>query len=465
MYTAERELIAEFGERRLIPVALTDVPDLFIRAVLDTEDKRFYEHSGVDLWTLAKSAMELVWNMGEITRGGSTITMQLPRNLGTFSRDQLFIRKFKEILLALKMERELSKDEILELYINAVPFGKRAYGAQSAAFTYYGKPLSELSLAQLAMLAGIPQAPSAGNPINGPERAVNRRNLVLRRMLEQGSIDQAAYEEARRAPITASVHDRDLDVPAAFPAEWVRQQLISRYDDLYTGGYEVVTTLKGKLQKTADTAVRAGLLGYDRRHGYRGPEERLTIDEDNPLTEERVRGLLSSIPSHGDLAPAVVMSVSADRATVLASGVAAPVDLDLPAVRWARSFIDADTRGPVITRVDEVLSVGDLIRVQYLGKLAPEPPQPGEPPQAEGGEPAETAPAAVDTWRLAQLPEIQGALISLDPETGAVVALSGGFDFGMNQYNHALQAARQPGSGFKPFVYSAALNAGVTPAS
>ncbi|MGE0624243.1 MAG: penicillin-binding protein 1A [Pseudomonadales bacterium] len=451
--------MAEFGERRLIPVALTDVPDLFIRALLDTEDKRFYEHSGVDLWTLTKSAMELAWNLGEITRGGSTITMQLPRNLGTFSLDQLFIRKFKEILLALKMERELSKDEILELYINAVPFGKRAYGAQAAAFTYYGKPLSDLNLAQLAMLAGIPQAPTAGNPINGPQRALNRRNLVLKNMLEQGSIDQAAYEEARQAPITAGVHDRDLDVPAAFPAEWVRQQLVRRYDDLYTGGYEVITTLKGNLQKTADAAVRSGLLAYDRRHGYRGPEDRLTIDEDNPLTEERVRSLLSSIQSHGELAPAVVMGVSETEATVLAAGIAAPIHLDLPGVRWARTFIDADTRGPAITRVDEVLAVGDLIRVQYLGKTAAEPA--ADP--AAGDEPAEAV--AVDTWRLAQLPEIQGALISLDPETGAVVALSGGFDFSLNQYNHALQAARQPGSGFKPFVYSAALDAGVTPAS
>jgi len=459
VYTAERELIAEYGERRLIPVALTDVPDLFIRALLDTEDKRFYEHSGVDLWTLTKSAMELVWNMGEITRGGSTITMQLPRNLGTFSLDQLFIRKFKEILLALKMERELTKDEILELYINAVPFGKRAYGAQAAAFTYYGKPLSELSLAQLAMLAGIPQAPSAGNPINGPERALNRRNLVLKNMLEQGSINQATYDEARQAPITASVHDRNLDVPAAFPAEWVRQQLVKRYDDLYTGGYEVVTTLKGNLQKTADEAVRSGLLAYDRRHGYRGPEDRLSIDDDNPLTEDRVRGLLSSIQPYGGLAPAVVMSVSETEATVIAGGTAPLVHLDLPAVRWARTFIDADTRGPAITRVDQVLAVGDLIRVQYLGKLAAEPE--ADPEDAEGVEDE----VPVDTWRLAQLPEIQGALISLDPENGAVVALSGGFDFGMNQYNHALQAARQPGSGFKPFVYSAALDAGVTPAS
>ncbi len=458
VYTGDGALIAEFGERRLIPVPLEDVPALFIRALLDTEDKRFYEHSGVDFWTLTKSAVELVWNMGEITRGGSTITMQLPRNLGTFSLDQVFIRKFKEILLALKMERELSKDEILELYINAVPFGKRAYGAQAAAFTYYGKPLADLNLAQLAMLAGIPQAPSAGNPINGPKRALKRRDLVLRRMLEQGSIDRAAYDSARTAPITARVHGRGLDVPAAFPAEWVRRQLLGRYDDLYTGGYEVITTLKANLQAAADRALRTGLLSYDRRHGYRGPEDTLTVSDENPLTGERVRGLLASIPTRGGLQPAVVMSVTPELATVLTATAAEPIPLDLEAVRWARTFIDADTRGPVITRVDDVLSVGDLVRVEYLGRLAPEAADAGavEP---------DAPPEAVDTWRLAQLPEIQGALVSLDPRTGAVLALSGGFDFGMNQYNHAIQAARQPGSGFKPFVYSAALDRGITPAS
>jgi penicillin-binding protein 1A len=462
VYTADRQLIAEFGERRLIPIELDEVPNLFIRALLDTEDKRFYEHRGVDFWTLAKSTVELVWNMGEITRGGSTITMQVPRNLGTFSLDRLFIRKFKEILLALKMEQELSKDEILELYINAVPFGKRAYGAQAAAFTYYGRPLSELNLAQFAMLAGIPQAPSAGNPINGPERALRRRNLVLRRMLEQESIDQLTYEAAVAAPITAQVHGRDLDVPAAFPAEWVRQELLGRYTDLYTGGYEVFTTLEGNLQRVADEALRTGLLSYDRRHGYRGPEDILNIDEDNPLTEERVRSLLISIPRYGGLTAAVVMSVTPEAAQVISQESAAPITLDLAAVRWAREFIDPDTRGPVIRQVDDVLSVGDLVRVQYLGKLVPEVSETEEESAADETTPA---PEPVDTWRLAQLPEIQGALVSLDPKNGAVLALSGGFDFGMNQYNHALQAARQPGSGFKPFVYSAALHNGVTPAS
>ena len=459
VYTADSKLIAEFGERRLIPITLAEVPPAFISALLDTEDKRFYEHSGVDFVTLATAAFDLMRNMGEITRGGSTITMQLPRNLGTFSRDQVFIRKFKEILLALKMERELSKDEILELYINAVPFGKRAYGAQAAAYTYYGKALAELNLAQLAMLAGIPQAPTAGNPLNGPERSVNRRNLVLRRMLEQRSITQAEFDEAAAAPITARLHARSLDVPAPYAAEWVRQQLISRFPDLYSGGYEVFTTLQGELQAAADTALRKGLLSYDRRHGYRGPEMRLEATDQEPLDADRIRQTLAEMPVFGTLEPAVVKQVDENQALAQLAG-GREVALNLEAVRWAREFIDVDTRGAPIRQVSDVLAVGDLVRVEYLGKVAVEPTE--EPPAAAEVVDDE---ALVDAWRLAQLPEIQGAVVSLDPRTGAVLALSGGFDFGMNQYNHAIQAARQPGSGFKPFVYSAALEKGVTPAS
>ncbi|MFM7120695.1 MAG: transglycosylase domain-containing protein, partial [Gammaproteobacteria bacterium] len=280
VFTADGQLMAEFGERRLVPVRLKEVPPLFIRAVLDTEDKRFYEHGGVDMITLLNSAMELVLNMGEITRGGSTTTMQLPRNLGTFSLDRVFIRKFKEILLAIQIERALTKDEILELYINAVPFGKRAYGAQAAALTYYGRTLDQLNLAQLAMLAGIPQAPTAGNPVNNPERALRRRNQVLERMRDQGSISEAEYAEAIAAPNTASLYQRELDVASPYPAEWVRQQLENQLPDLYSAGYEVVTTIRGPLQAAARAAVQAQLIEYDRRHGFRGPEAKLPLDRD-----------------------------------------------------------------------------------------------------------------------------------------------------------------------------------------
>lgn len=459
VYTADEKLIAEFGERRLIPISLDEVPEDFIRALLDTEDKRFYEHQGIDFISLTNDTLGLIGNLltGEgLGAGASTITMQLARNI-SFSLERRFLRKFKEMLLALKIEQELSKDEILELYINVVPFGKRAYGAQAAALTYYGKTLDQLDLAQMAMLAGIPQAPTAGNPINGPERAVRRRNVVLRRMLDQGSIDQASYQAAVAAPITAKVFDRELDVPAPYPAEWVRQQLLGQFPDLYSGGYEVITTLRADLQKAANSALRNGLLAYDRRHGYRGPEANVAelILSDDGIDESALYSELSALLPRAGLLPGIVTEVTDESATVALSSTQI-ISLDLRAVRWARQFVDVDTRGPAIRSVADVVAVGDVIRIQDLGM------QPV--PETEAADSDEPTPLR-QTWRLAQLPDIQGALVSLDPQTGAVEAMVGGFDFSLNQYNHALQAARQPGSGFKPFVYSAALANGVTPAS
>ena len=431
VFSEDGALLGEFGERRLIPVTLDEVPPLFLRAVLDTEDKRFYEHSGIDFISLSNDVIGLLHDLvtdGSLSGGASTITMQLARNV-SFTLERRVLRKLKEMLLALKVERELTKDEILELYVNVVPFGKRAYGAEAAARTYYGQPLRELSLPQLAMLAGIPQAPTAGNPVNGPERALRRRNLVLSRMYSQGSIDEAQYRTAVDTPITARVFSREVDVPAPFAAEWVRQQLIGRFPDLYTGGYEVFTTLRGPLQKAATVALRKGLTGYDRRHGYRGPERRFAS------AGEAVDALAGQSVYAG-LAPAAVVEVAEDHfLAAFADGGSAIVPLE--AMRWARPFIGVDARGPAPETPAEVVQAGDLIRLQ----------------------------AGEEGWRLAQLPQIQGALVSIDPNTGGVLALDGGFDFAMNQYNHALQAARQPGSGFKPFVYSAALHKGITPAS
>lgn len=436
VYTADGQLIAEFGERRLIPLTLDQVPPLFVSALLDTEDKRFYQHNGIDYISLANDTLELVLNR-EIRSGASTITMQLARNI-SFSLEQTFIRKFKEMLLALKIEKELSKDEILELYMNVVPFGKRAYGAQAGALTYYGKPLNQLTLPQLAMLAGIPQAPTAGNPVNGPERALRRRNVVLNRMLDQDSITQAQYEAATVTPISARVYDRDLDVPAPFPAEWVRAELILRYADLYTGGYQVFTTLDAALQRTATAALRKGLTSYDNRHGYRGAEQEL-----GELTEAEYLDALKGVRTFGGLEPAVVTVLNDHDAEVLRAN-GKLVSVNMEAMAWARPYIDVNAMGNAPNLPADVLAIGDLIRIQAIG---------------------ERTPTQETEWRLAQLPDIQGALVSLNPQTGAVLALEGGFDFGMNQYNHALQAARQPGSGFKPFVYSAALHHGVTPAS
>ena len=477
IYSEDGALVGEFGERRLIPVLLEDVPMDFRNALVNTEDKRFYEHSGIDYISLMNDTIRLLLNPTGVRTGASTITMQLAKNV-SLSLEQTFIRKFKEMLLAIKIEQELTKNEILELYINIAPFGKRAYGAQAAAFTYYGKPLDELSVAQLAMLAGIPKRPEAGNPINGPEWALRRRNLVLRRMFEQGSIDRPAYEVARDAPITAAVHQREIDLPAPHVAEWARQELEDRYGtDIYHLGYEVFTTVDSTLQASAIRALRHGLIDYDRRHGYRGPEDRVQTDVDAqeiedveaaatlvemesraegqageetgtetpedasaaPLTDPRLPAYLAALedvaPS-GDLLPAVVTRVGEKTFTAITSEAIEAV-VEWGGMRWARPHINANARGPSPRTAQDIVAVGDLVRVQMW----------------EGA------------WRLAQVPEIEGAIVALRPADGAVLALSGGFDFARNQYDHALQAARQPGSGFKPFIYSAALANGVTPAS
>ncbi len=439
IYTKDKKLIAEFGERRLIPVKLSEVPDSFIRAILDTEDKRFYQHRGIDYISLLNDSFELL-QARKIRSGASTITMQLARNI-SFSLEQTFIRKFKEMLLALKIEQELTKDEILELYINVVPFGKRAYGAQAAALTYYGKPLNQLELAQFAMLAGIPQAPSAANPINGPDRALRRRNLVLGRMLEQSSITQQEYEQAITAPITAKLYARELDLAAPFPAEWVRSQLINKLPDLYSGGYEVFTTLESNLQKQATRALRNGLLKYDQRHGFRGPEKKQAYEENlGELTPieivDNALELLAKESIIGELIPAIVLKTDSEFATLIKKD-GKEIRLALETMDWASPYIDVDNKGRKPKSVPDVLQKGDLVRVSEKN----------------------------GAWSLAQVPRVQGALISMDPITGGILAIEGGFDFKINQYNHAIQAARQPGSGFKPFIYSAALDNGITPST
>jgi penicillin-binding protein 1A len=432
IFAADGSLLAEFGERRVIPVRLDEVPPLFVSAILNTEDKRFYSHRGIDWISLANDTRGLILTR-QIGPGASTITMQLARNL-SFTLEQTFIRKFKEMLLALKLERELSKDEILELYINAVPFGRRAYGAQAAAFTYYGVPLHELDVAELAMLAGIPQAPSIGNPINGPERAVNRRNLVLYRMLQAGSIDENEYRRAIERPNIARLHQRELDVPAPYVGEWVRQELVRHLgNDIYNAGYEVTTTIDASMQAAATRALREGLLSYDRRHGYRGAEARFELRD---IERETWTSLLAAHPTRAGLEPALVTEVGERRFVALTRD-GTEIEIGWEMMRWARRYITVETRGPAPRTAADIVAVGDVVRLR----------------QAPNG------------WALAQWPEVQGAVIALEPDTGAVRALVGGFDFFARQYNHALQAARQPGSAFKPFVFSAALERGYGPAS
>ncbi|MEE4298449.1 MAG: PBP1A family penicillin-binding protein [Pseudomonadales bacterium] len=439
VFSADGAFIAEFGDRRRMLLDLEDMPPLYVQAVLNTEDKRFYSHRGVDFVTLAKAIGRLLVR-GVDGPGGSTITMQLARNV-SLSFEKTILRKAKEIFLALKLEREFTKDEILELYLNAVFFGKRAYGSEAAAQTYYGKPLGELSTAQLAMLAGVMQRPSGNNPINDPEGALRRRNLILFNMFEQGSIDRAEYDTARAEPVTASLHERQPELDAPWVAEWARQQALELYGDgAYEDGLAVYTTVETAIQARANVAVIEGLDAYDRRHGYRGPERILPAPEDGEPVDEATREgwleTLAELRTIGDQVPAVVTRVDEEGFdAVFADG--AEVRVPLALLRWAREFRSVEVRGPQPERPADVVAPGHLVRLRRSS----------------------------DGWGLGQVPEVQGAVIALAPRDGAVRALVGGYDFGRLQFNHALQAERQPGSGFKPFMYAAAIDAGRTPAT
>lgn len=424
-------LIAEFGERRLIPIALRDAPDLYLQGVIATEDKRFYTHSGIDWISLANDMVELVFEP-EVVRGASTITMQLPRNVADLSRDKTVIRKVKEMLLALKIERELTKDEILELYVNVVPFGKRAYGVKAASYTYYDKPPNELTLPQLAMLAGVPKRPEAGNPINGPKWALERRNLVLRRMRDAAVINLDEYEEAIASPITAKVYTPQLDLHAPYPAEIARKELLNLYgDDIYTG-FSIYTSIDLEQQAAAQRAIRTELEAYDETYGYRGPEGRIDIS----MPEESILEELGAYSAIYDFEPAVVLSIETRSARILRAN-GSEETIPWLGIKWARRALDNAYVGAAPKEASEVVSVGDVIRARM-----------------KEGE-----------WVLGQIPAVSGALVAVDPKTGGVHALVGGYSFEVNQYNHATQAHRQPGSSFKPFVYSAALHHGVTPAT
>lgn len=434
VFSAEGALLAEYGERRLIPVAIEDVPKYYLDAVVSTEDKRFYSHHGVDWISFTNDALDFFFS-DNVRRGASTITMQIPRNVADLSREQTIVRKVREMLLALKIERELTKDEILELYINVVPFGKHAYGVQAAAYTYYGKPVHELSLAQLAMLAGIPKRPEAGNPINGPEWALDRRNLVLRRMLAEETITQEQFDVARAQPITATVYRRQLDVHAPYPAELVRQELYSQFGDQIYSGYSAYTTIDVDHQRAAQRAVRDELENFDRRYGYRGPMRRIRVPAEDIDAIALFLAELRKERTVATMVPAVVTAVAEQSIEfVLRDATASTIEWD--GLSWARPKAGSGV-GPRPTVASEIVAVGDVIRVRLVD----------------------------GTWNLVQLPEVQGAIVAVDPRTGRITAMVGGYDFDISEYNHATQAQRQPGSGFKPFVYTAALAHGVTPAS
>lgn len=437
VYTKDGLLLAEFGEMKRTPLRYEEFPDTLIKALIAAEDDRFFEHPGVDYKGILRAALHLV-RTGERAQGGSTITMQVARNF-FLSREKTFLRKFNEIFLAFKIEEELTKQEILELYLNKIYFGKRAYGVAAAAQVYYGKNIEELSLPEIAMIVGLPKAPSRYNPIVNPSRALLRRNYVLSRMRDLSFITQFDYDEAFSVVDDAAIHGQNLEVEAPYIAEMVRREMVKRYGNaVYTGGYQVYTTVDSKLQIAANEALRLALHGYDRRHGYRGTVGHVELfNFEFETDEEYWDSILAEQPRQGDLMPAIVFQVEEQSAYAYTAD-GRVVFMDWPQLEWARRYIDEFNTGPKLDKAEQILATGDVVYV---------------------------VPAKKGCSYLAQVPIVTGALVSLKSEDGAVQSLVGGFDFYQSKFNRVIQAKRQPGSSFKPFIYSAALDKGFTASS
>jgi len=433
VFTADGKLLAEFGSRRSNPMNYEEIPPQIIQAVIASEDKRFYSHKGVDLLGLLRSVIGIL--TGNDWGGGSTITMQVTKNF-FFEGEAAYSRKFKEVLLAIKMERELPKEDIIELYLNRTFFGVSAYGIKAAARQYYDKEVAQLTLAETATLIGILPRPNAYNPLQSPERALVERSRVLRRMRDQGMIDRFQYDMALTSPDSARRYGRQPDLDAPYVAELVRLEMVARYgEQALTDGFEVYTTIDSAMQQAADTALVSGLERYDRSHGYRGRENHLPPAEDGTLTDWL--NILTNTPAVAGQRPAFVQEVS-ERSITALLGNGDSVILEWDGIRWAKKFINPSTWSSSPRSASEVVSVGDLIRVSR---------------NAEGD------------WMLGQVPAVNGGLVSLNPANGAILALSGGYDFYASAFNRITQAKRQPGSNFKPFLYSAALENGYTAAS
>ncbi len=430
IYSQDGLLIQEYGEKRRIPLTYEEIPPTLVHALIATEDQRFFDHGGVDVFGLARATVRMI-QTGTKSQGGSTITMQVARNF-FLNRKKTFLRKFNEIMLAIKIDRELSKEKILELYLNKIYLGNRAYGVGAAAKIYYGKTLKELDLAQLAMIAGLPQAPSTQNPITNPLAAKKRRDHVLERLLEEKYIAEAQYQEAISQPLTAAYHGSNIEVSAPYVAEMIRQSLFDHFgQDAYTKGYKVYTTIKAPLQNTANQVVEDNLLAYDRRHGYRGPVA--NIGEMRARSTETLHKLLSEYPVINDLEPAIILSVTGQEATAVTRH---EQTLTLPwqGLSWARPALKRGWMGRAPTQAKQIVTVGDVVYVRYHH----------------------------DHWQLTQIPQVEAALVALDPKNGAIEALLGGLNFQKSKFNRATQSSRQPGSSFKPFIYAAALNKGYT---
>lgn len=429
IYTADGALIGEFGEERRALVKIQDVPQIMRQAILAAEDDRFYRHGGVDYMGVARAAIANL-TAGGAREGASTITMQVARNFFLSSQKTMW-RKLNEVLLAMKIEHSLTKDQILELYINQIYLGQRAYGFAAASQLYFGKPLAQLNLAEAAMLAGLPKAPSRYNPVVNPKRAKIRQQYVLRRMHELRYITDQEYQAALQQPLHVRHDTQVAEVKADYVAELVRQHMYERYQEqIYSNGFKVYTTLRKVDQEAANLALRQGVLDYDKRHGYRGPEGFLTLEKSDASLEEILENALDEVDEVAGLLPAVVLDANAKKIKAYGKH-GETVEISGDGLRFAQKYLSLPGDPKQLRR-------GSLIRISRDGKGA---------------------------WQIMQLPQAEAALVSADPRDGAIRAMAGGFDYNRNKFNHVTQAWRQPGSSFKPFIYSAALEKGFTPAT
>lgn len=468
VYSSDNKLIAEFGEKRRTPITIKQIPQRQIDAFLAAEDSRFYHHHGVDLKGLLRAAIELA-TTGSIQSGGSTITMQVAKNY-FLSREQTFIRKFKQILLAIQIENELTKDQILELYLNKIYLGNRAYGLEAAAQVYYGKKDKDLSLPQMAMLAGLPKAPSAYNPLADAQRALIRRNWILQRMHHLGYISKQDYDKAVMTPLSASYHGPHTELQAPYVAEMARQYMVDHYGDAaYTDGYKVTVTVKSQLQEEANKAMRDGLEAYTKRHGYLGPAAHWDIGKTPDLG--KLTQKLNNVNQVDNYLPAVVLGMDDKGADVLVQNLGR-ARMPFDTMKWASDYITQDRQGPAPKQPSDVVKVGDVVYVKAENhensdgnQQAQAAQNAASPAQAGSNGQTPTAQKPLPNVELMQIPKVEGALVSLTPRTGALQALVGGFSFTESKYNRALLAKRQPGSNFKPFLYLAALEHGDTAAT
>lgn len=457
VFSQDGKLISQFGEKRRNPVTYDEIPRHLVEALIATEDSRFYEHPGIDPIGITRAALVVAMS-GSAKQGASTITQQLARNF-FLSNEKKIMRKIKEIFIAIHIEQLLSKEEIMELYVNKIFLGHRSYGFGAAARVYFGKDLPELTLSEIATLAGMPKAPSTMNPIYSIERATHRRNVVLRRMLDEKYITQAEFDEARSETLISKYHGAEIELSAPYVAEVARAWMVERYGEAaYTSGMKVYTTVDSKLQKAANQAAIKNLLGYDERHGYRGAEKVLWQTAQSAWDQEQIVKHLKSQPTYGDLVPAVVTAVDSKSAQVWVKNQGEGT-IEWQGMNWARKFLTDNRQGPAPSQAKEILAVGEQVWVRHEAITGDEV---SEEPTEESAEADTETPVE---WRLSQVPNANTAFVAMNPNNGAVLSMVGGFNFVHNKFNRATQSIRQVGSGIKPFIYSAAIDKGLTLAS